>query len=76
MSAIDTLRGEVQQYTSNTYAETTKAAYRTHLKTYLRFCIYFGFDPIPVEQSTLLMYIAFLARTLKPTSIGNYLNIV
>ena len=44
--------------------------------TYLRFCLHFHLDPIPASNSTLLAYIAFLARSLKPTSINNYLNIV
>ena len=31
---------------------------------------------MPIAQKTLLAYIAFLARTLKPTSVNNYLNII
>lgn len=67
---------EVRGYTSKTYAESTKATYHTHLKAFLRFCIRFGFTPVPATQVCLLSYIAFLARTLKPTSITGYLNII
>lgn len=67
---------EAGSYSGHTFAETTKAAYRTHLRTYLRFCLKFDLDPVPATQFTLLAYIAYLARTLKPTSIGNYINII
>ena len=33
-------------------------------------------NPVPISQFELLAYIAFLARSLKPTSINNYLNII
>ena len=50
--------------------------YKSHMLAYLRFCIYYGHEPVPVDQSTLLTYTAFLARTLSPSSIKNYLNII
>ena len=71
-----TLLSEAGSYTGKTFAETTKSTYRTHLRTYLRFCIKFGLEPVPASQHTLIAYIAFLARTLKPCSINGYLNIV
>ena len=67
---------EVRAFTGKTYAESTKASYRTHLRTYIRFCFKFGLTPVPASQVTILSYIAFLARSLKPTSIANYINIV
>ena len=54
----------------------TKASYRTHLKTYLRFCVYYSVTPVPISQVELLAYVAFVARSLKPTSINNYLNAI
>lgn len=63
-------------FTSKTYAESTKASYRTHLKTYLRFCIRFSFVAVPATQVCLMAYVAYLARSLKPSSIGSYLNII
>ena len=33
-------------------------------------------DPVPATQRTILCYIAYLARTLKPQSISNYTNII
>ncbi|EDO30250.1 predicted protein [Nematostella vectensis] len=35
-----------------------------------------GFSPVPLQQRHLLLYAAFLARSLKPTSIRSYLNII
>ena len=32
--------------------------------------------PVPATQLTLLSYVTFLSRTLKPTSISNYINII
>ncbi len=46
------------------------------LKAYLRFSLYYGLSPLPASQSTILRYTAFLARSLNPTSISNYLNVV
>ena len=44
--------------------------------TYLRFCVFYEVEPVPISQKELLAYVAFLARSLKPTSIQNYLNAV
>ncbi|CAH3162812.1 unnamed protein product, partial [Porites lobata] len=65
---------EVQQYRSQLFAESTKATYKTHRNTYLRFCSYMGYTPVPVHPAHLLQYAAFLARSLKPSSIGNHLT--
>ena len=35
-----------------------------------------GYSPVPIHPDHLLQYAAFLARTLKPSSIRSYLNIV
>ena len=70
------LQGEVKQYKSVCYAESTKATYRSCLHAYLRFCLYFGLQPVPATKETLLAYLAFLARSLKPSSIPTYLNVI
>ena len=73
---LGTLLNEARAFTGKTLAESTKATYRSQLRTYLRFCIRFRLCPLPANQSTLIAYVAFLARTLKTSSIGNYLNII
>ncbi|XP_046555988.1 uncharacterized protein LOC124265238 [Haliotis rubra] len=45
-------------------------------KTYFRFCLYFALIPVPASGTTLLRYRAFLARSLSPSSIPGYLNMV
>ena len=58
------------------FAKSTQAAYKTHLKTYLRFCCFYGCVAVPADQETLCCYVAFLARSLSPSSISGYLNII
>ncbi|RMX39978.1 hypothetical protein pdam_00023616, partial [Pocillopora damicornis] len=48
---------EITKYRSQLYAESTKATYKTHCDTYLRFCLYVGY-------THLLQYTAFLALFL------------
>ena len=67
---------EAKAYKRATFAESTKSTYRSQLNCYLRFCVFYGFQPVPVDQITLIAYVAFLARSLKPTTINGYLNIV
>ena len=67
---------EATAFIGKTYAKSTTQAYSTHLRQYLRFCIRFNLTPVPASQNTILAYIAFLAHTLKPSSIGNYINII
>ncbi len=45
-------------------------------KAYLRFCIHFEKTPVPTTSATVAMYATFLARTLNPSSIGSYLNVI
>ena len=63
-------------YKSLALASSTKAAYKTHLMTFLRFCFYYEICPVPIDQNSLACYVAHLARTLSPSSVGIYLNIV
>jgi hypothetical protein len=70
------LEREAASFKRSAYAESTKAAYRTHKNTYLRFCLHFGLKPVPADQVTLKTYVAFLARSIKPSSVNGYLNIV
>ena len=75
-SRLQSLKTEVNQYKSLSLAKSTQSAYKSHLKAYLCFCIFFGCTPVPAERETICCYIAFLARSLSPCSIGSYLNIV
>ena len=45
-------------------------------RSYLSFCVYYGYQPLPAAALTLIRYAAFLARSLSVTSIPAYLNAV
>ena len=70
------LSQEARQYRASAFATSTKAAYRTHLQTYLRFCLYYGLESVPADKHTLTCYVAHLARTMAPKSIDIYMNII
>ena len=59
-----------------TFAASTSRTYKSQLRAYLRFCLYFGYTIIPASSYTILRYIVFLANSLAPQSIPNYLNII
>ena len=70
------LEDEISLYRSHTFSTNTKTTYRTHHNSYFRFCLRMGYPPIPAQSSHICQYAAFLARSLKPSSIPNYLNII
>ena len=70
------LVNEAAAFKRYAFAESTKVAYKCHRDSFVRFCLYFGRAPVPADQLTLKTYIAFLARSIKSSSINGYLNIV
>ncbi len=72
-SALD---NEVRAFRSQTFAPSTKDTYRTHRDTYLAFCKHMGYSPVPATTNTICRYVAMLARTLKFSSVKQYLNII
>jgi hypothetical protein len=75
-SGFGQLLSEAAAFKRSAFAESTKIAYRCHRDCLIRFCIYFSRVPIPADQITLKGYVAFLARSIKSSSINGYLNIV
>ncbi len=67
---------DIQLYRGLTYAPGTQATYRCHRRAYLKFCSSLGYSPIPATPELIQRYTAFLARSLKFTSIKQYLNII
>ena len=63
-------------YRNHAFAKSTAASYKSQLRAYLRFCLFFGYTPVPCRAIHLLRYIVFLARTLSTRSFSNYLNVV
>ena len=58
------------------FAESTKQTYRTHLRSFLHFCIMYDCPAVPASISTITRYAAHLARSKCYGSGNQYLNIV
>ncbi len=67
---------EILTILKSTYAEATKASYKTHLKSYASFCTVLGVPLVPAKPHVVALYAVLLARTLQYGSIPQYLNIV
>jgi hypothetical protein len=76
LGAFEKLLSSARAYKRSAYADSTKRTYRSQLACFFKFCIEYGKVPIPVEQSTLVAYVAYLAVKLLPTSIPGYLNVI
>ena len=70
------LDAEVYAYRSSLFSESTKQTYTTHRNTYLRFCAFMGYAPLPATSHSICQYAASLARSLNGNSIPSYLNII
>lgn len=70
------LDDDIVRYRQQALAVSTKKSYTSQLKSYLLFCQLFNYCPVPVTQSALLRYTAYLAKRLSPQSLPAYLNIV
>lgn len=73
---LDTLRKEALAFKTAAFASSTHKTYSSQIKSYLRFCGSHGLVPVPASQETILVYLAFLARTLSSNSIPGYLNVI
>lgn len=65
-----------QYYLGLAWADSTKAAYTSHLRSFIRFCQSYGCTPLPASNDTVCKYVVFLASKIKFTSIKKYLNII
>ena len=66
----------MRKYRRHAFALSTSATCKSQLRAFLRFCLFFGYTPVPCSALHLLQYIVFLARSLSASSIPNYLNLV
>lgn len=65
---------EIKKLRHAAFSDNTHAAYAVHIKAFLSFCYYFKLKPLPADDQTILRYVVFLSRTLKPQSTRCYLN--
>ena len=70
------LQLEVNAFRECAWSNNTKRTYSVHRRTYIKFCLLLQTPPCPVEQKTICLFIAWLARRLKYNSIKQYLNII
>ena len=67
---------EIAFFRNQTFAPSTKRTYSTHRDTYLRFCHSMSIPSVPASTHGICLYAAYLARTLKFSSIKQYLGII
>ena len=67
---------QASAYKSAAFAKSTVKTYKSQTTSYLRYCSHYGLQPLPASQETLCSYLAFLTRSLSPSSIKGYLNAV
>ena len=67
---------EIAFFRSQTFAPSTKRTYSTHRDTYLRFCHSMNIASVPASTHGICLYAAYLARSLKFSSIKQYLGII
>lgn len=72
----EALDDEMTAYRSLVFADATKRNYTSQLHSYVRFCKYFEYELLPATTLQICRYAVFLARTLKPSSVRQYLNII
>ena len=72
----EALDQDVEHFRSRTYAESTRKAYNCQTQSYLDFCRFMGYAPVPATSGILCRYAALLARSHKYTSIKQYLNAI
>ena len=70
----DSLDDAVALAISNAYASSTLATRKSQALRYLRFCRLLQTSPFPISVRTLCRYCVYLSRTLKYSSIANYLH--
>lgn len=70
------LAEEVTLFRNQTFATSTRRTYSTHRDTYLQFCCYMNLPSVPATTNGICLYAAFLARSLKFSSIKQYLSII
>lgn len=57
-------------------ASSTQSTYKCHRDCYLAFCRAINVPAVPASQDTIQQYAALLARSLKFSSVKQYLNII
>ena len=70
------LDDDAHLYWTNSFVPSTSKIYTVYQLTYLDFCTKVWIAPVPISQTGLGRYIAYLSIKLTVSSIRQYLNIV
>jgi hypothetical protein len=73
---LDCLRSEANAFRGAAFATTTKHTYHSQANCDFKFCQNYCLVPLPATQETLVLYIAYLARSLSANSVPGYMNVV
>ena len=74
-SELAKLRSEFRHAKRSAFADGTHKNLKIQWKSYILFCLYFGFQFVPADSETLALYIQFLARSFKSVdAIRNYVS--
>ena len=63
-----------QQYQHAALANNSHRTYNTGVKSYARFCTYFGISIFPASDLSLAKFAAFMAKTCKASTIKTYIS--
>ena len=78
-STLGDLNADIQNYLSLSVAASTTKTYSSGERRFLDFCTLHSphkSTPIPTDEETLIQYVAYLAKTIKHSSIKGYLTAV
>ena len=67
------LDSKVERYRNTAYASSTKSAYNCQVRKYMMFCKEQCYEPVPANSTQLCRYAAYLAKTLCPATVKQYL---
>ena len=68
------LMKEVRASQHHAFSEGTHSNMRSQFRSFFGFCVFFNRSPLPASLDTVCGFVQFLSRSLRPTSIRNYLS--
>jgi hypothetical protein len=73
---VSTLLSQASAFKGAAFAKSTVKTYKSQTTAFLKFCLHYNLKSLPASQDTLCAYLAFLSRSLTPSSIKGYMNAV
>ena len=71
------LKGELTSSRRQAYAEGTRQGHYRQWKSFIKFCLHYGLQWLPLESEVISLYAQFIARSVKsPDTVKNYISSV